>query len=102
MSENMKNKISDELLASVSGGTEIDNSSDQVRPIKKTRIRVTASSLHCRYTPDGPIAKDYEYGHILYVDGITSDGKWYRLLINDPNGGTCYAYIYKQYTEVAE
>ena len=102
MSENMKNKISDELLASVSGGTEIDNSSYKVRPIKKTRVRVTASSLHCRYTPDGPIAKDYEYGHILYVDGITSDGKWYRLLINDPNGGTCYAYIYKQYTEVAE
>ena len=102
MSENMNNKISDELLASVSGGTEIDNSAYKVRPIKKTRVRVTASSLHCRYTPDGPIAKDYEYGHILYVDGITSDGKWYRLLINDPNGGTCYAYIYKQYTEVAE
>ena len=102
MSENMKNKISDELLASVSGGTEIDNSSYKVRPIKKTRVRVTASSLHCRYTPDGPIAKDYEYGHILYVDGITSDGLWYRLLINDPRGGTCYAYIYKQYTEVAE
>ena len=102
MSENMNNKISDELLASVSGGTEIDNSSYKVRAIKKTRVRVTASSLHCRYTPDGPIAKDYEYGHILYVDGITSDGKWYRLLINDPNGGTCYAYIYKQYTEVAE
>ena len=102
MSDMMENKINEEALENVAGGTEQQATSYKVRPIKKTRIRVTASSLHCRYTPDGPIAKDYEYGHILYVDGITSDGKWYRLLINDPNGGTCYAYIYKQYTEVAE
>ena len=102
MSEMKNDKINEEILESVSGGTEVDRGSYKVRPIKKTRIRVTASSLHCRYTPDGPIAKDYEYGHILYVDGITSDGLWYRLLINDPRGGTCYAYIYKQYTEVAE
>ena len=102
MSDKMENKINEEALENVAGGSERQNYNYKVRPIKKTRIRVTASSLHCRYYPDGPIAKDYEYGHILYVDGITSDGKWYRLLINDPNGGTCYAYIYKQYTEVAE
>ena len=102
MSDKMENKINEEILENVAGGTEQQNYNYKVRPIKKTRIRVTASSLHCRYTPDGPIAKDYESGHILYVDGITSDGLWYRLLINDPRGGTCYVYIYKQYTEVAE
>ena len=69
MSDMMENKINEEALENVAGGTEQQATSYKVRPIKKTRIRVTASSLHCRYTPDGPIAKDYEYGHILYVDG---------------------------------
>ena len=55
--------------------------------------------MNCRYTPNGPIAKTYEYGHKLKVDGITADGLWYRLLINDPRGGTCYAFIFKEYTE---
>ena len=49
--------------------------------------------------PNGEIAKIYEKGHKLKVDGITADGEWYRLLIYDPKGGTCYAYIYKKYTE---
>ena len=97
MSE-MENKLSPEELESVTGGVgrqEID-----VQPIKPIWIRVTAQNgLNCRYTPDGPIAKTYEYGHKLKVDGVTADGKWYRLLINDPRGGTCYAFIYKQYTE---
>ena len=30
---------------------------------------------------------------------ITTDGNWYRLLIYNPNGGTCYGYIAKQYTQ---
>ena len=102
MSDMMENKINEEFLETVAGGTEEHPVTYKVRPIKKTRIRVTASSLHCRYYPDGPIAKDYEYGHSLYVDGITADGLWYRLLIYDPKGGTCYGYIYKQYTELAE
>ena len=38
-------------------------------------------------------------GHRLKVDGITADGAWYRLLIYDPRGGTCYAFIAKRYTE---
>ena len=29
-----------------------------------------------------------------------ADGEWYRLLIYDPKGGTCYAYIAKRYTVV--
>ena len=102
MSDMMSNKIHDDLLASVSGGTEQETETIMVRPIKKTCVRVTSPSLHCRYSPDGPTAKDFEYGHILYVDGITSDGLWYRLLINDPKGGTCDGYIYKQNTEVVE
>ena len=60
MSDKMENKINEEALENVAGGTERQNYNYKVRPIKKTRIRVTASSLHCRYTPDGPIAKDYE------------------------------------------
>ena len=71
----------------------------KVRPITPIWVRVTASSLNCRYTPNGEIAKIYEKGHKLKVDGITTDGEWYRLLIYDPKGGTCYAYIAKKYTE---
>ena len=96
MSE-MENKLNPEELEAVSGGVgahQID-----VQPIRPIWVRVTASSLHCRYTPNGPIAKTYERGHKLKVDGVTADGKWYRLLINDPRGGTCYAFIYKEYTK---
>ena len=99
MSDMMENKINDEILEDVTGGVG-EATGYKVRPIKKTRIRTTASSLNCRYYPDGPVAKSYEYHHVLWVDGITTDGLWYRLLINDPKGGTCYGYIYKQYTEL--
>ena len=62
-------------------------------------VKVTSSSLNCRYAPNGPIAKVYEKGHKLKVDGITTDGLWYRLWIYNPQGGECYGYIYKEYTE---
>ena len=92
---NFENKLNEEELDQVTGGKSANVS---VKPITPLWIEVTASSLNCRYTPNGPIAKIYERGHRLKVDGITTDGKWYRLLINDPRGGTCYAFIYKLYT----
>ena len=92
---NFENKLNEEELDQVTGGKSANVS---VKPITPLWIEVTASSLNCRYTPNGPIAKIYERGHRLKVDGITTDGKWYRLLINDPRGGTCYAFIYKEYT----
>ena len=97
MSDMMENKMNAEELSEVTGGRTAQ--SYRVRPINPIWVRVTASSLNCRYTPNGRIAKIYERGHKLKVDGITDDGVWYRLLINDPQGGTCYAYICKQYTE---
>lgn len=96
MSE-MENKLNAEELEGVTGG--VGRQEIIVKAITPRWVKVTASSLNCRYTPNGPIAKVYEYGHKLKVDGITDDGLWYRLLINDPRGGTCYAYIFKQYTE---
>ena len=97
MNEFMENKISEEELNEVTGG--VGQADVKVKPITPIWVRVTASSLNCRYTPNGEIAKIYEKGHKLKVDGITADGEWYRLLIYDPKGGTCYAYIYKKYTE---
>ena len=97
MSEMMENKLNAEDLNEVTGGA--GRQELEVRAITPIWVKVTASSLNCRYTPNGPIAKTYEYGHKLKVDGITADGKWYRLLINDPRGGTCYAFIYKEYTK---
>ena len=97
MSDMMENKINEAELDAVTGGAA--KSGVQVRPITPIWVRVTASSLNCRYTPNGEIAKVYERGHRLIVDGITADGEWYRLLIYDPKGGTCYAYIAKRYTE---
>ena len=103
MSDMTNSRINEESLKTVTGGTEVEPVTYTVRPIKKTRIRVTASTLHCRYAPDGLIACDFTYGTILYVEGITSDGLWYRLLIEDPKtGGVCYGFIYKEYTELAE
>ena len=96
MSE-MENKLNVEDLEQVTGGT--GRQEIRVRAITPRWVKVTASALHCRYTPNGPIAKTYEYGHKLKVDGITEDGLWYRLLINDPRGGTCYAFIFKEYAE---
>ena len=97
MNEFMENKIGEEELNEVTGG--VGAAEVKVRPITPIWVRVTSSSLNCRYTPNGEIAKIYEKGHKLKVDGITADGEWYRLLIYDPKGGTCYAYIYKKYTE---
>ena len=88
MSEFEENIINDEELQEVSGGTA--QAAVKVKPI---------TPLNCRYTPGGKIAKVYEKGHRLKVDGITADGAWYRLLIYDPRGGTCYAFIAKRYTE---
>lgn len=102
MSDLNENKLPEEALSEVSGGIGIGRGgSNGVRPITPCWVRVTASSLNCRYAPStsAEIAKKYERGHKLKVDGITNDGKWYRLLIYDPKGGTCYAYIYKAYTE---
>ncbi|MDO5455486.1 MAG: hypothetical protein Q4F25_01065 [Eubacteriales bacterium] len=89
-------KVNEEELNEVNGGAAL--SAIKVRPITPIWVRVTSPSLNCRYTPNGKIAKIYEKGHRLKVDGITADGAWYRLLINDPRGGTCYAYIAKKYT----
>ena len=95
MSE-MENKLNAEQLEAVTGGTNGDDV--PVTTIKPRWVEVTASSLNCRYWPDGPIAKIYEKGHRLKVDAVTKDNLWYRLLIYDPKGGNCYGFIYKKYT----
>ena len=97
MSEFEENIINDEELQEVSGGTA--KAAVKVKHSTPIWVRVTSTSLNCRYTPGGKIAKVYEKGHRLKVDGITADGAWYRLLIYDPRGGTCYAFIAKRYTE---
>ena len=90
-------KMNDEELGEVNGGTA--QAAVEVTAITPIWVRVTASTLNCGYTPGGKIAKVYERGHKLKVDGITTDGNWYRLLIYNPQGGTCYGYIAKQYTQ---
>ena len=99
MSDMMENKLNAEDLGNVSGGVNYNSNDFDVIEIKPYRVRVTSSSLNCRYTPNGPIIKTYEHGHKLKVDGITGDGQWYRLLVNDPRGGTIYGFIFKEYTE---
>ena len=97
MSDIMNNKINEEELNAVSGG--VGSAGVKVIPITPIWVRVTASSLNCRYTPNGEIAKVFNHGHKLKVDGITTDGLWYRLWILDPiNGGECAGYIYAEYT----
>ena len=88
MSDMMENKLNADELEAVAGGMEREEI--HVRPIKPMWVKVTASSL---------IIKTYEYNHKLKVDGITEDGKWYRLLVDDPRGGMIYGFIYKEYTE---
>ena len=97
MSDMMENKMNAEELDQVTGG--VGRQEISVKAITPIWVKVTSSSLNCRYTPGGKIAKVYEKGHKLKVDGITTDGNWYRLLIYDPKGGTCYGYIAKQYTQ---
>ena len=46
------------------------------------------------------VAKVYKRGDRLKVDGITTDGKWYRFWMYDPKGGECNGYIFKAYTEL--
>jgi hypothetical protein len=94
----INNNINDEALDQVVGGND-GHTGFSVRDITPMWVRVTSSTLNCRYWPDGDIAKTYEYGHKLKVDGITTDGLWYKLWIYDPRGGECNGYIYKQYTE---
>ena len=71
MSE-MMDKMNAEELNEVTGG--VGRQEIIVKAITPIWVKVTASSLNCRYTPNGPIAKTYEYGHKLKVDGITDDG----------------------------
>ena len=71
MSEFEENIINDEELQEVSGGTA--QAAVKVKPITPIWVRVTSTSLNCRYTPGGKIAKVYEKGHRLKVDGITAD-----------------------------
>ena len=88
MDELNMNKLNEEELNAVDGGVG-EASSVKVKPITPIWVKVTSTSLNCRYTPDGEIAKVYEKGHRL------------KVLIYDPRSdgnGTCYAYIAKKYT----
>ena len=60
------NKLNESELSAVDGGTA-SASGVKARPIKPIWVEVTASSLNCRYTPNGEIAKVYERGHRLKV-----------------------------------
>ena len=73
-------KLDESMLDEVSGG-------------------VGAASVGVRDINPYWVLKTYEYGHKLKVNGITTDGEWYRLLCYHPEGGTCYGFIYKKYTE---
>jgi hypothetical protein len=95
MSE-MMDKMNAEELNEVTGG--VGRQEIIVKAITPIWVKVTASSLNCRYTPNGKVAKVFKRGRELKVDGITMDGKWYRLWIYDPKGGECYGYIFKDYT----
>ncbi len=104
----MENRaLDDQELEKVVGGAMPNdgdlaaNSTVKVKSITPYWVRVTASILYCRYSPNGKIARSYSRGYRLTVNGITLDGKWYRLRINDPRGGTCDGYIFKQETERA-
>ena len=63
MSDMMENKLNAEELTEVTGG--VGRQEINVKSITPIWVKVTASSLNCRYTPNGPIAKTYEYGHKL-------------------------------------
>ena len=68
-------KLNDELLDEVSGG--VGAASVGVRDVGPYWVRTTArSGLKCRLAPNGN-----------------------RLLCYHPEGGTCYGFIYKKYTE---
>ena len=91
-------KLDESMLEEVTGG--VGAASVGVRDIGPYWVRTTArSGLKCRLAPNGKVLKTYEYGHKLKINGITTDGKWYRLLCYHPEGGTCYGFIAKEYTE---
>ena len=96
MSE-MNEKLNSEQLDQVTGGND-GMGEVSVIDIYPMWVIVTASELNCRYTPNGKVAKVFKRGRELKVDGITMDGKWYRLWIYYPKGGECYGYIFKDYT----
>lgn len=60
MSELNNNKLSDEALEQVTGGNDGMSEHFSVREINPRWVKVTSSSLNCRYAPNGPIAKVYE------------------------------------------
>ena len=65
MSE-MENKLTNEALDNVVGGNDgMGEYYYSVRDINPIWVRVTSSSLNCRYWPNGRIAKVYERGHKL-------------------------------------
>ena len=71
MSELNNNKISDEALENVTGGNDgYGEGTYSVRDITPIWVEVTSSTLNCRYWPNGRIAKVYERGHKLKVDGV--------------------------------
>ena len=98
MSEINDKKLNEELLEEVTGG--VSEQSIGCRDVGPYWVRVTArSGLKCRLAPNGKVLKTYGYGHKLKINGLTTDGKWYRLLCYHPEGGTCYGFIAKEYTE---
>ena len=98
MSEINDKKLNEELLEEVTGG--VSEQSIGCRDVGPYWVRVTArSGLKCRLAPNGKVLKTYEYGHKLKINGLTTDGKWYRLRCYHPEGGTCYGFIAKEYTE---
>ena len=98
MSEINKNKLSNDALEQVTGGNDGMGENFSVIDITPKWVKVRSSSSNCRYTPNGEIAKVFEHGHKLKVNGITIDGLWYRTKILDPMGGECAGYIFKEYT----
>ena len=101
MSELNNNKINEEQLDNVAGGNDgRGEGTFSAYDIPPRWVRVTASELNARYWPNGEIAKTYKRGDRLKVDGITTDGKWYRFWMYDPKGGECNGYIFKAYTEL--
>ena len=86
MSEMENNKINEEQLDNVAGGNDgRGEGTYSAYDISPRWIRVT---------------KVYKRGDRLKVDGITTDGKWYRFWMYDPKGGECNGYIFKAYTEL--
>lgn len=98
MSE-INDRLNEKQLDQVVGGLGRGDDDYDVIDIGPYWVRVTVNDLKCRYWPNGEIAKSYDAGHELKIDGVTTDGNWYRLWIYDPRGGECYGYIWKDYTE---